>query len=147
MINEAFIYDAIRTPRTKGKEDGSLHNVRPIKLLSCLLNEIKIRNNLDTSLVDDIVIGCVTPIEEQGSCIGKTAALDAGWDWSTPGMQLNRFCASGLESINIGAQKIKSGWEDVVITGGVESMSRVPMGSDGGAWINDSDENIDLVYV
>ncbi len=134
---EAMVFDAIRTPRGKGKQDGTLHEVKPITLLSGVLRELQQRHDLDTSQVDDVVMGCVTPVGEQGSCIAKTAALAAGWDWHAAGVQLNRFCASGLEAVNIAAQKVRSGWEDLVVAGGVESMSRVPLGTDRGAWATD----------
>ena len=130
---EAFIYDAIRTPRGKGKKDGSLHEVKPVNLLAGLLSDLQQRNGFDTALVDDVVMGVVSPIGEQGSVIAKVAALKAGWDFKCSGVQLNRFCASGLEAVNLAAQKVRSGWEDLVVAGGVESMSRVPIGSDGGA--------------
>ncbi len=136
-MNDAFVYDATRTPRGKGKKDGSLHTMKPISLLSGLMQELQTRHRLDTALIDDVVLGCVTPIGDQGACIAKTAALAAGWDWQVAGVQLNRFCASGLEAINLAAQKVRSGWEDLVVAGGVESMSRVAMGSDGGAWAAD----------
>src|SRR6195256_4941494 len=132
-MTEAFVFDAIRTPRGKGKKDGALHEVKPITLLAGVLTELQRRNGFDTAEVDDIVMGCVTPVGEQGSCIAKTAAIVAGWDVRCAGLQINRFCASGLEAVNLAAQKVRSGWEDLVLTGGVESMSRVPMGSDGGA--------------
>jgi acetyl-CoA C-acetyltransferase len=144
---EAMIYDALRTPRGKGKKDGSLHEVKPITLLSGVLKELQQRHDFDTGQVDDVVMGCVTPIGDQGACIAKTAALAAGWDWRASGVQLNRFCASGLEAVNIAAQKVRSGWEDLVVAGGVESMSRVPMGSDGGAWALDPETNLQLAFV
>jgi acetyl-CoA C-acetyltransferase len=131
MGNTAYIFDAIRTPRGKGKADGSLHEVKPVTLLSDLLNDLKRRNDLDTSRVDDIVMGCVTPIGEQGAVIPKTAAMVAKWDERVAGQQVNRFCASGLEAINLAAMKVASGWEDLVVAGGIECMSRVQMGSDG----------------
>ena len=134
---EAYIYDAPRTPRGKGKKDGSLHSVKPVSLLSGLMQDMQQRLALDTALIDDVVLGCVTPVGDQGADIAKTAALAAGWDWQVAGVQLNRFCASGLEAVNLAAQKVRSGWEDLVVAGGVESMSRVPMGSDGGAWAAD----------
>ena len=137
MTETAYIYDAIRTPRGKGKKDGSLHQVTPIWLIRGLLKEMQQRHNLDTSLVDDVVLGCVTPVGEQGSDIARVAVLDAGWDESVAGVTLSRFCASGLESINLAASKVMSGMEDMIVAGGVESMSRVPMGSDGGAWYMD----------
>jgi acetyl-CoA C-acetyltransferase len=133
MPNEAFIYDALRTPRSKGKAGGSLHEVKPIDLGGGLLRALQARHDLDTGYVDDVVMGCVTPIGEQGSDIAKMLVMNAGWDEGVPGVQLDRFCASGLEAVNIAAQKIASGWEDLVVAGGVESMSRVPMGSNGGA--------------
>lgn len=144
---EAMIYDALRTPRGKGKKDGSLHEVKPITLLTGVLKELQRRHDFDTAQVDDVVMGCVTPIGDQGACIAKTAALAAGWDWRASGVQLNRFCASGLEAVNIAAQKVRSGWEDLVVAGGVESMSRVPMGSDGGAWALDPETNLQLAFV
>ena len=147
MMNEAFIVEAIRTPRGKGKSDGSLHEVKPVALLSGLLQTLQKRCDLDTAQVEDIVMGCVTPIGEQGSCIAKTAALAAGWDWKASGFQLNRFCASGLEAVNLAAQKVRSGWEDVVVAGGIESMSRVPMGSDHGAWAMDPETNLNTSFV
>ncbi len=137
MTQEAYIFDAIRTPRGKGKKSGALYEVAPIDLIVTLMREIETRHNLDTSQVDDIVLGCVTPIGEQGADIARTAAIYAGWDVDTPGMQINRFCASGLETVNVAAMKVRSGWEDFVVAGGVESMSRVPMASDGGAWFMD----------
>ncbi|MBI3728009.1 MAG: acetyl-CoA C-acetyltransferase [Burkholderiales bacterium] len=136
-MTEAYLFDAPRTPRGKGKKDGSLHSVKPISLLSGLMRDMQQRLSLDTALIDDVVLGCVTPIGDQGADIAKTAALAAGWDWQVAGVQLNRFCASGLEAVNLAAQKVRSGWEDLVVAGGVESMSRVTMGSDGGAWAAD----------
>ena len=146
-MSEAYIIDAIRTPRGKGKKDGSLYEVKPITLLTTLLNELKDRHQLDTSKVDDIVIGCVTPIGDQGSDIAKTAAIAAGWDNNVAGVQINRFCASGLEAVNMAAQKVRSGWEDLVVAGGVESMSRVPMGSDGGPWALDPETNMACDFI
>ncbi|QMW01762.1 acetyl-CoA C-acetyltransferase [Spirosoma foliorum] len=130
---EAFIYDAVRTPRGRGKSDGSLHDVQPVQLLTSVLRKLRDRNQLDTSLVDDVIIGCVTPIGEQGADIARTAALEAGYDESVAGVQLNRFCSSGLEAINMAGAYVMSGQVDAIVAGGVESMSRVPMGSDGGA--------------
>ncbi|MFX2256987.1 acetyl-CoA C-acetyltransferase [Acinetobacter variabilis] len=146
-MSEAYIIDAIRTPRGKGKKDGSLYEVKPISLLTTLLNELKERHNLDTSQVDDIVLGCVTPIGDQGADIAKTAAIAAGWDNDVAGVQINRFCASGLEAVNLAAQKVRSGWEDLVVAGGVESMSRVPMGSDGGPWALDPETNMACDFI
>jgi acetyl-CoA C-acetyltransferase len=142
-----MIFDAIRTPRGKGKRDGSLYEVKPVTLLAGVLQELQRRNDLDTAEVEDVVMGCVTPSGEQGSCIAKTAALAAGWDWKVPGFQLNRFCASGLEAVNLAAQKVRSGWEDLVVAGGIESMSRVPMGSDRGAWACDPQTSIDTAFI
>lgn len=136
---DAIIFDAVRTPRGKGKPQGSLHEVKPIQLLQTTLNAVQQRNQLDTKNVNDLFVGCVTPIADQGANIAKAALLYSGWDQSVPGMQINRFCASGLESINMAAMKIRAGWGNLVLAGGVESMSRVPMGSDGGALINDPD--------
>jgi acetyl-CoA C-acetyltransferase len=137
-MTEAFVYDAIRTPRGKGKATGSLHATKPVSLVVGLLDEVRRRNpGLDPAAVEDIVLGCVAPVGEQGADIARTAALAAGYESSGPGFQLNRFCGSGLEAVNIAAQKIRSGWEDLVFAGGVESMSRVPMGADGGAWAQD----------
>lgn len=144
---EAFVYDAIRTPRGKGKKDGSLHEVKPVNLLAGVLAELQRRNDFDTGQVDDVVMGVVSPIGEQGSVIAKVAALKAGWDYRCAGVQLNRFCASGLEAVNMAAQKVRSGWEDLVVAGGVESMSRVPIGSDGGAWAQDPETNSATAFV
>ncbi len=138
MTNHAYIYDAVRTPRSKGKKDGSLHEVKPIDLGAGLLKGLQSRHDLDTSYVDDVVLGCVTPVGEQGSDVAKMIVQNAGWDESVAGVQLDRFCASGLEAVNIAAQKIASGWEDLVVAGGVECMSRVPMGSNGGAMAGDA---------
>jgi acetyl-CoA C-acetyltransferase len=142
-----MVFDAIRTPRGKGKRDGSLHEVKPVTLLAGVLQELQRRHDFDTGEVEDVVMGCVTPSGEQGSCIAKTAALAAGWDWKVPGFQLNRFCASGLEAVNLAAQKVPSGWEDLVVAGGIESMSRVPMGSDRGAWACDPQTSIDTAFI
>ena len=135
---EAFIYDAIRTPRGRGKKTGSLYEVKPVSLVIGLIQEIQKRNpSLDPAAIEDVVLGCVTPIGDQGADIAKTAALAAGLPDTVAGVQLNRFCASGLEAVNQAAQRIRSGWEDLILAGGVESMSRVPMASDGGAWATD----------
>ena len=146
-MSEAFLFDAVRTPRGKGKKDGSLHEVKPIDLLAGVLTHLQQRNGFDTAAVDDVVMGVVSPIGEQGSVIAKVAALKAGWDWRCSGVQLNRFCASGLEAVNMAAMKVKSGWEDLVVAGGVESMSRVPIGSDGGAWAQDPQTNSETLFV
>lgn len=140
-MTHAMIFDAIRTPRGKGKKDGSLHAIKPIDLLGGLLNQLQARYGFDTAEVDDVVMGCVSPVGEQGSVLPKTALLKAGWDVRVSGVQINRFCASGLEAVNMAAQKVASGWEDLVVAGGVESMSRVAMGSDGGAWAQDPATN------
>ncbi len=147
-MTEAFVYDAIRTPRGRGKATGSLHGTKPISLVVGLLDELRKRNpDLDTSRVEDVILGCVTPVGEQGSDIARTAALAAGYESSGPGFQLNRFCASGLEAVNIAAQKVRSGWEDLLIAGGVESMSRVPMASDGGAWAMDPETAYGTAFI
>ncbi|MBZ4496803.1 MULTISPECIES: acetyl-CoA C-acetyltransferase [Dermacoccus] len=132
---EAFVFDAVRTPRGRGKSSGSLHEVKPIDLVTGLIDALKERNpDLDPNRIDDIVLGVVTPIGEQGMDIAKTAALAAGLPNTVAGVQLNRFCASGLEAVNQAAARIRSGFEHLIVAGGVESMSRVPMGADGGAW-------------
>lgn len=146
-VSEALVYDAERTPRGKGKATGALHTVKPVDLASGLLKEVLARNAFDPADIDDVVLGCVMPVGDQGGDIAKTAALKAGLPNTVAGMQLNRFCASGLEAVNIAAQKVASGWEDLVIAGGVESMSRVPMGSDGGALPMDPSTAYDLLYV
>ncbi|MGI9294466.1 MAG: acetyl-CoA C-acyltransferase, partial [Pseudomonadales bacterium] len=147
MPHHAFIYDAIRTPRSKGKKDGSLHSVKPIDLGAGLFRALQSRNDLDTEYVDDVVMGCVTPIGEQGSDVAKMIVMNADWHESVPGVQLDRFCASGLEAVNIAAQKIASGWEDLVVAGGIECMSRVPMGSNGGAMLEDAEFGAKVGYV
>lgn len=148
MSTDAFIYDAIRTPRGKGKKDGSLHTVKPVSLVVGLMKALEERHpELDTGKIEDVVLGCVTPVGDQGADIAKTAALAAGWDEKVSGMQINRFCASGLEAVNTAAMKVASGWEDLVVAGGVESMSRIPMGSDGGAWAMDPATNIQTNFV
>jgi acetyl-CoA C-acetyltransferase len=135
---EAFVYDHVRTPRGKGKAAGSLHEVKPVDLVVDLLDEVRTRNpSLDPARVDDVVLGVVTPIGDQGGDIAKTAALAAGYPETVAGVQLNRFCASGLEAVNQAASRVRGGFEDLILAGGVESMSRVPMGSDGGAWATD----------
>lgn len=146
-MTEVFIYDAVRTPRGKGKKDGSLHQATPVWLLRTLLQALRQRCDLDTALVDDVILGCVTPIGEQGADIARTAVLDAGWAQSVAGVTLSRFCASGLEAMNMATAKVASGMEDMVVAGGVESMSRWPMGSDGGAWVMDPRVNSALSFV
>lgn len=147
FMAEAYIFDAVRTPRGKGKKNGALYEVKPIKLLVATLEAIRQRNELPTAEVDDCIIGCVTPILDQGANIAKAALLYADWDISVPGFQINRFCASGLEAVNLAAMKIRSGWEDLIIAGGVESMSRIPIGSDGGALMYDPEVAIKTGYV
>jgi acetyl-CoA C-acetyltransferase len=145
---EPLIFDALRTPRGKGKVNGSLHATKPIDLVVTLVHELLSRNpDFDPSRVDDMVLGCVTPIGDQGGDIARAAALKAGLPDTVAGVQLNRFCASGLEAVNVAAQKVASGWEDLVLAGGVESMSRVPMGSDGGAWAMDPETAYDASFV
>lgn len=147
-MTEAFIYDAVRTPRGKGKADGSLHEVKPVSLVTGLIHALLERNpKLAPSAIDDVVLGCVSPVGDQGADIAKTAAIVAGLPDTVAGVQVNRFCASGLEAVNLGAQKVRSGFEDFVLAGGVESMSRVPMGSDGGAWAMDPLTNFETSFV
>jgi acetyl-CoA C-acetyltransferase len=146
-MTEAYIYDAVRTPRGKGKKDGRLHQATPVWLLRTLLQALQARNRLDTALVDDLVLGCVTPVGEQGADIARTAVLDAGWAQTVAGVTQSRFCASGLESVNLATAKIMSGMEDMVVAGGVESMSRWAMGSDGGAWVMDPRVNSGTAFI
>src|SRR3954466_7602504 len=135
---QAFVYDALRTPRGRGKKNGSLHEVKPVDLVVGLLDEITVRNpGLDPNRVDDVILGVVSPLGDQGGDLAKTAALAAGYPETVAGVQLNRFCASGLEAVNQAAARVRSGFEDLILAGGVESMSRVPMGSDGGPWATD----------
>ena len=144
---DAYLYDHVRTPRGKGKKDGGLHQTSPIWLLRTLLQSLQQRLRLDTGLVDDVVLGCVTPLGEQGADIARTAVLDAGWAKTVAGLTQSRFCASGLESVNLAAAKVASGFEQLVVAGGVESMSRWPMGSDGGAWFMDPRVNEALGFI
>jgi acetyl-CoA C-acetyltransferase len=144
---DAYLYDHVRTPRGKGKKDGGLHQASPVWLLRTLLRALQQRNALDTALVDDVVLGCVTPVGEQGADIARTAVLDAEWAQTVAGVTQSRFCASGLESVNLAAAKVASGYEDLVVGGGVESMSRWTMGSDGGAWFMDPRINQRLGFV
>ena len=146
-MTHAYIYDHVRTPRGKGKKDGSLHQASPVWLVSTLLRALQQRHALDTALVDDVVLGCVTPVGEQGADIARTAVLDADWAQTVAGVTQSRFCASGLESINLAGAKVASGYEDLVVAGGVESMSRWQMGSDGGAWFMDPRINQKLGFV
>ncbi|MGW2282431.1 acetyl-CoA C-acetyltransferase [Streptomyces sp. NPDC001770] len=148
MSTEAYVYDAIRTPRGRGKADGALHGSKPIDLVVGLIHETLRRfPELDPAAVDDIVLGVVSPVGDQGADIARTAALLAGLPETVAGVQENRFCASGLEAVNMAAMKVRSGWEDLVLAGGVESMSRVPMGSDGGAWALDPRTSHDTGFV
>jgi acetyl-CoA C-acetyltransferase len=145
---EAYVYDALRTPRGRGKKTGSLHGTKPVSLVTGLIDELLRRAPaLDPAAIDDVVLGVVSPVGEQGADIAKTAALAAGLPETVSGLQVNRFCASGLEAVNLAGQKIRSGWEDLVLAGGVESMSRVPMGSDGGAWALDPETNLTTGFV
>src|SRR5699024_3792022 len=148
FMTEAYIYDAIRTPRGRGRKEGSLHTVKPVDLVVGLIDEVRERfPDMDTNRIDDVLLGVVTPIGDQGECIAKTAALAAGLPHTVAGYQLNRFCASGLEAVNTGAQKVASGWDSLILAGGVESMSRVRMGHDGGAWAMDPMTNYQTDFV
>lgn len=149
MSQEAYIYDAIRTPRGKGRATGALHDITPIRLLQTLFTALTERNQLASSsgVVDDVILGCVTPVGEQGANIARTALLAAGWDEGIPGIQVNRFCASGLEAVNLAAAKVCAGWAELVVAGGVESMSRVPLGADGGALMDDPGVSAQIGFV
>jgi acetyl-CoA C-acetyltransferase len=148
VSTEAFVYDAIRTPRGRGKQTGSLHGVKPVSLVVGLIDELRRRHpSLDPNRIDDLLLGVVTPVGDQGADVAKTAALAAGLPDTVAGVQINRFCASGLEAVNTAAQKVRAGWDQLVLAGGVESMSRVPMGSDGGAWSMDPETNYDTYFV
>ncbi|WP_430430492.1 acetyl-CoA C-acetyltransferase [Oceanicaulis sp.] len=146
-MTDAYIYDATRTPRGKGKKNGSLHEITALQLATQQLQAIRDRNNLDTSFVDDVVLGCVSPVGEQGADIARAAALNANYAETASGFQVNRFCASGLEAVNLAAAKVMSGEADLAIGGGVEAMSRVPMGSDGGAMAVDPEMAFDHYFV
>ncbi|WP_443208600.1 acetyl-CoA C-acetyltransferase [Rhodococcus rhodochrous] len=148
MTTEAFIYEAIRTPRGRGKKTGSLHSVKPISLVTGLIDELRVRfPDLDENRISDLILGVVSPVGDQGADIARTAVTIANLPATTGGVQINRFCASGLEAVNMAAQKVRSGWDELVLAGGVESMSRVPMGSDGGAWMLDPATNYDSYLV
>ena len=148
MAEEAFIYEAIRTPRGRGKANGSLHGVKPVSLVTGLLYELQVRNSeMDPALIDDVILGCVSPVGDQGADIAKTAAIAAGLPDTVAGTQINRFCASALEAVNMAAQKVRAGWDQLVVAGGIESMSRVPMGSDGGPWAMDPETAYDTYFV
>jgi len=147
-MTEAFIYEAIRTPRGRGKANGSLHGVKPVSLVTGLIDEMRTRHpDLDTNQIDDLILGCLTPLGDQGANIAKTSAIAAGLPDTVAGMQINRYCSSGLEAINIAAAKVRSGWDDMLLAGGVESMSRVPMGSDGGPWAMDPETAYNTYFV
>ncbi|MGN5731727.1 acetyl-CoA C-acetyltransferase [Arthrobacter psychrochitiniphilus] len=144
---QAYVYDAIRTPRGRGKK-GALHGTKPIDLVVGLINSLRVRHpGLDEDLIDDLILGVVSPIGDQGAVIARTAVIAAGLPDTVGGVQINRFCASGLEAVNMAAQKVRSGWDQLIIAGGVESMSRVPIGSDGGAWAMDPATNYDTYFV
>jgi acetyl-CoA C-acetyltransferase len=141
-MTEAYIYEALRTPRGRGRPDGALYQVKPVRLVVGLLQEMLGRNpGLDPARIEDVILGVVSPVGDQGGVISRAAAIAAGLPESVPGLQLDRFCASGLEAANVAAQKVRSGWDQLIVAGGVESMSRVPMGSDGGAWALDPETN------
>ncbi|TCN49037.1 acetyl-CoA C-acetyltransferase [Rhodococcus sp. SMB37] len=148
VTTEAFIYEAIRTPRGRGKKNGSLHSVKPISLVTGLIDELRVRfPDLDEDRISDLILGIVGPVGDQGADMARAAATAAGLPDTVGGIQINRFCASGLEAVNTAAQKVRSGWDELVIAGGVESMSRVPMGSDGGPWGLDPATNYDTYFV
>ncbi len=132
-MTDAYIYEAVRSPRGKGKADGALHEVTSVRLAATALNELKARTDLDETMVEDVILGCVTGVGEQGACLARSAVLYAGWDQQVPGLHINRFCASGMEAVNLAANQVRAGAGDLYVAGGVEAMSRVPMGSDGGA--------------
>ena len=145
---EAFLYDAVRSPRGRGKSSGSLHTIKPVDLAASTLSTLLSRNSqLDPALIDDIVLGVVTPVGDQGCDIARTVAMVAGLPDSVAGVQLNRFCGSGLEAVNTAAQRVRSGWDQLIVAGGVESMSRVPLGADGGAWPCDPMTNYGSYFV
>ncbi len=146
-MTEAYIYDAVRTPRGKGKSDGALHEITPVQLATQVLEAVRDRNQIDGGEIEDVAFGCVAPVGEQGAVVTRTAILNAGYPETTAGIQVNRFCASGLEAVNIAAAKVMAGETDLAIGGGVESMSRVPMGSDGGAWPTDPETAFKTYFV
>ena len=147
-MTEAFIYEAIRTPRGRGKSTGSLHGVKPVSLVTGLIDEMQARHpGLDPNQIDDLILGCLTPLGDQGANIAKTVALASGLPDTVAGMQINRYCSSGLEAINLAAQKVRAGWDQMLLAGGVESMSRVPMGSDGGPWAMDPETAYNSYFV
>lgn len=146
-MTEAYVYDAVRTPRGKGKADGSLHEITPVSLATQVLEAVRDRNEIDAAHIEDVAFGCVSPVGEQGAVVTRTAILNANYPETTSGIQVNRFCASGLEAVNIAAAKVKAGEADLTIGGGVEAMSRVPMGSDGGAWPTDPETAFKTYFV
>jgi acetyl-CoA C-acetyltransferase len=146
-MGEAYIYEAIRTPRGKGK-GGSLHGVKPVSLVTGLIHELQARHSgMDLNAIDDLILGCVTPVGDQGADVAKTAAIFSGLPDTVGGTQINRFCASGLEAVNLAAQKVRAGWDQLIIAGGIESMSRVPIGTDGGAWAMDPEISWDTYFI
>lgn len=146
-MSDAYIYEAVRTPRGLGTQAGSLYSVKPVSLLTGLMQELQSRYQIDTGLIDDVLLGCATPVHDQGANLGRIAVLAAGWAGHAAGAQLNRFCGSGLDAVNLAAQKVRSGWDDLVLAGGVESMSRVPAGTDGGAWMHDPETSLRTGYL
>lgn len=144
-MSDAYIYDVLRTPRGLARPDGKLHGIKPISLLTGLMRELQRRHQLDTALIDDVLLGCATPVGDQGANLARSAALAAGW--GAAGVQLNRLGASGLEALNLAAQKVRSGWDQLILAGGVESMSRVAAGADGGAWSLDPETNLATGYL
>jgi acetyl-CoA C-acetyltransferase len=146
-MTDVYIYDHVRTPRGRGKKDGSLHEVPSVRLAAGVLQALRDRNELDTAKVDDIIMGCVDPVMDAGSVIPKAAAFEAGYSTKAPGMQISRFCASGLDAVNFGAAKIAQGADDIVIAGGVESMSRVGLGMSGGSWFMDPSVNFPAYFM
>lgn len=146
-MTEAFIYDHVRTPRGRGRKDGSLHEVPSVRLAAKTLEALRDRNGLDTTEVDDIIMGCVDPVMDAGAVIPKAAAFEAGYSFRAPGMQISRFCASALDAVNLAAGKIIAGSDDIVIAGGVESMSRVGMGMSGGSWYMDPSVNFPAYFM
>lgn len=144
---DALIFDAIRTPRGRARAEGSLHEVKPVALVAGLLAALAERNRFDSAQIEDVLIGCATPVAEQGGGLARAAVLAAGWDWMTTGLQIGRMSASGLDAVNLAAQKVRSGWEDLVVAGGVESASRVPPGSDGGAWTIDPETSLNSNFL
>ena len=146
-MTKVFVYDHVRTPRGRGKQDGALHEVPSVRLAAKVLEAVRDRNGLDTSTVDDVIMGCVDPVMDAGAVIPKAAAFEAGYSTRAPGMQISRFCASGLDAVNFGAAKIAQGADDIVIAGGVESMSRVGLGMSGGAWFMDPSVNLPAYFM